>query len=148
LRLKLSKTIDRPPGVVWQFFAIDHVRNHPRWDPHMQLRSLTEGPMRVGTRIQRRQTRTGTRIEGVMEIIEFEPERAMGAVIRDEMPGGTLELRSRLILEPIGSHGTELTAELELPVAAASMDPSMLEASLARMKELIEAETPATRDEQ
>lgn len=34
-----------------------------------------------------------------------------------------------------------MTIYLEIPAIAASMDPSMVEASLNRMKELIEAET-------
>jgi len=36
---------------------------------------------------------------------------------------------------------TRLTIELQLPEAAASMAPTMIEGSLARIKELIEAET-------
>ena len=146
MRLAVSKTIDRPPAVVWQFVVVDHVRNHPRWDPSMQLRPLTEGPIRIGTRIKRRQTRTETPIDGVMEIVELQPERAMGTVIRDELPGGILEIRSRLTLEPIGSYQTQLTGHVELP-GAASMDSGMLEASLVRIKELIEAETPPTPDD-
>jgi hypothetical protein len=142
MKLSLSKVIDRPPPVVWQFLVIDHVRNHPRWDPKMELRQLTPGPTGKGTRIHRRHTRIGTPIEGTMEVVEFEPERAFGAVIHDQTPSGTLEVHSRMSLEPEGDHGTILTIDLELPGAAASMDPSMVEASLGKMKDLIEAETP------
>jgi uncharacterized protein YndB with AHSA1/START domain len=140
MKLSLSKVIDRPPTAVWQFFAVDHLRNHPRWDPKMELRQLTEGPIGVGTRIQRRHTRLGAPIEGTMEIVEFEPERAMGAVIHDSTPTGELEVQSRMTAEPIGQN-TVLTIDLDVPAMAASMDPSMVEASLTKMKELIEAET-------
>jgi hypothetical protein len=140
MKLSLSKVIDRPPAVVWQFFAVDHLRNHPRWDPKMELRQLTEGPMGVGTRIQRRHTRLGAPIEGTMEIVEFQPERAMGAVIHDSTPTGELEVHSRMTAEPIGENRTVLTIDLVIPAMATSMDPSMVEASLAKMKELIEAE--------
>ena len=141
MKLSVSKEIARPPEVVWQFLVIDHVRNHPRWDPNMELRPLTEGPTRVGTRIARRHTRLATPIEGTMEVVEFEPPRTFGAVIHDETPAGPLEVRSRMTLKPSGADGTILTIELELPGRAESMDPSMVEGSLAKMKELIEAET-------
>jgi uncharacterized protein YndB with AHSA1/START domain len=141
MKLSLSKVIDRPPPVVWQFLVIDHIRNHPRWDPNMNVRQLTEGPIGMGTRIHRRHTRLGTPIEGTMEVVEFEPERLVGFVIHDETPSGPLEVRSRMSVDREGSGGTTLTIDLELPGPASSMDPSMVEASLEKMKELIEAET-------
>jgi hypothetical protein len=107
----------------------------------MELRQLTEGPIGVGTRIQRRHTRVGVPIEGMMEVVEFQPERAMGAVIHDNTPTGPLEVHSRMTAEPIGENRTVLTIDLDVPAMAASMDPSMVEASLTKMKELIEAET-------
>jgi len=43
MKLSLSKVIDRPPPVVWQFLVINHIRNHPRWDPplHVQCAEAT-----------------------------------------------------------------------------------------------------------
>ena len=141
MKLSLSKVIDRPPPVVWQFLVIDHLRNHPRWDPNMSLRQLTEGPIELGTRIHRRHTRLPTPIEGIMEVVEFDPARAVTWVIRDDTPAGRLEVRSGMTLDPQGDRGTTVTIHLDLPGPAASMDPRMVEASLAKMKELIEAET-------
>lgn len=139
--MRRSKDIDRPPAAVWQFIAVDHVRNHPRWDPRMELRQITAGPIGVGTRIHRRHTRVGVPIEGEMEVVEFEPRRALGTVIRDRTPDGELEVHSRLILKPKGPERTMVTIQLDLPGTAPSMDPGMIEGSLSRMKELIEAET-------
>lgn len=76
-----------------------------------------------------------------MEVVDFEPPHAFGVLVRDETPEGTLEVRSRMTLESRAAGRTTLTIELQLPGPAASMDPSMIEASLARMKELIESET-------
>ena len=90
MKLDRSIVINRPPSVVFDFVAVNHLHNHPRWDPHMELQQLTDGPVGIGTRYQRRHTRIGTPIEGTME---------------------------------------------------ASLDPTMIEGSLRRMKELIEAET-------
>jgi uncharacterized protein YndB with AHSA1/START domain len=139
--MKVSTIIDRPPNVVWQFYAVDHLRNHPRWDPKMELWQLTDGPIGVGTRFRRRHTRLDTPIEGTMEVVEFEPHRSMGGVIHDDTPAGLLEVRSRMTVEPHGEGSSLLTVEVELPGREASMEPSMVEASLARMKELIEGET-------
>jgi hypothetical protein len=140
-QMKVSTIIDRPPDVVWQFYAVNHLRNHPRWDPKMELWQLTDGPIGVGTRFRRRHTRLETPIEGTMEIVEFEPNRSMGGVIHDATPAGPLEVRSRMSVEPHGEGGSQLTVEIDLPGREASMDPSMVEASLAKMKQLIEGET-------
>ena len=52
--VEVSTTIERPVGVVWRFWAVEHVRNHARWDPDMELEQISEGPMGLGTRIRRR----------------------------------------------------------------------------------------------
>jgi hypothetical protein len=67
--VEVSTTIDRPVGVVWHFWAVDHVRNHPRWDPDMELEQISDGPMGLGTRIRRRNLRWGTPVEGEMEVV-------------------------------------------------------------------------------
>lgn len=143
MKLSVSTVIDRPPAVVWDFFAVNHVRNHPRWDPKMKLRQLTEGPIGVGTVIHRRHTHTDPPTEGTMEIVEFAAERVMGAVVRDMTPNGELVMHSRLTTEPMGAGRTTVTAHLDIAAMEEPMDPGPIETSLARMKELIEAETPA-----
>lgn len=140
MTLELSTIIDRPPAVVFDFYAVNQVRNHPRWDPHMHLEQLTEGAVRVGTRIKRRHTRAGSPIEGVMEVVEFEPDRAMGMNIVDQTPNGPLEVHGRATFEAVGEGSTKLTFYLDIPGMPASMDPSMIEGSLRRIKELVEAE--------
>lgn len=34
VRIEVSQVIDRPPADVFQFVAVDHVLNHPRWLIH------------------------------------------------------------------------------------------------------------------
>jgi hypothetical protein len=92
MRIEVSTTIDRPVAQVWRWYAVEHVRNHPRWDPDMGLEQLSKGPIGLGTRIRRRNVRWGEPIEGEMEIVEWEPERAMAARIHDanmDMDGRT-----------------------------------------------------------
>jgi hypothetical protein len=130
--------------VVFDFVAVNHLQNHPRWDPHMHLTQLTDGPVGVGSRYQRRHTRVGAPIEGTMEVVEFEPEKSMGFHILDQTPNGPLEVDSRSTFEPVdGGASTRMTIYLDVPAMEASMDPGMIEGSLSRMKDLIEAETSA-----
>lgn len=136
MKLELTQVIDRPPAEVFRFIATDHVRNHPRWDPKMQLRQLTEGPIGVGTVIHRRHTHSGASQEGTMEVVEFSPPNAFGMVIHD----GPVEMRSRMTFEPHGQNATRIQASLDVPSMTESMDPAPIQQSMLRMKDLIESE--------
>jgi hypothetical protein len=137
VKLEVFEIIDRPPVDVFRFVATDHVRNHPRWDPLMELEQMTDGPVGVGTVIRRRHTHSGDPIEGTMEVVEYEPDRAFGMVIQD----GPLEMRSRMLFEPEGEGGTRLSGTIDIPSATSPIDPAPIEASLREMKRLIESES-------
>lgn len=107
----------------------------------MELTQLTEGPVGVGTRIQRRHTRLDTPIEGIMEVVEFDPGKAMKAVIVDQTPNGPLEVHGRVTFEPVDGDKTKLALELDMPHYHGSMDRGMIEGSYRRIKELVETET-------
>jgi uncharacterized protein YndB with AHSA1/START domain len=136
MKLQLSQVIDRPPAEVFRFIAANHVQNHPRWDPKMELEQLTEGPIGVGTVIRRRHTHPGYPVEGTMEVVEFSAPQVFGLVIYD----GPVEMRSRMTFEPQGQNATLITGSLDIPSMTEPMDPSPFQQSLDRMKELIEAE--------
>lgn len=141
VRLQVSQVIDRPAVDVFHFYAHEHVRNHPRWDPDIELEQSSEGPIGIGTIIRRRNSRSGTPVEGTMEVVEFEPNRAFGVVIHD----GPVEMRGRTTFEAIGDDQTTITTFVEIPGMDDSMDTSFLisrmERSVANMKQLIESET-------
>jgi hypothetical protein len=84
--------IDRPVDKVFHFFAVEHVRNHPRWDPDIELWLDSNAPIGVGTIIHRRNKRSGTPVEGTMEVVEFELNRVIAMVIHD----GPAEMRAGL----------------------------------------------------
>ena len=48
--VEVSAVVDRSVEDVFRMHATEHVRNHPRWDPNMQLEQLTDGPLGVGTK--------------------------------------------------------------------------------------------------
>ena len=87
--------VDRPVDDVWRFYAVEHVRNHPRWDSDMHLEQLSDGPIGLGTSIRRVNTRWDTPVEGEMEVVEFDPERAFAVSIHDRNMDAQGEPRSR-----------------------------------------------------
>jgi hypothetical protein len=138
--VQVSEVIDRPVAAVFGFHAHEHVRNHPRWDPNMELEQVSDGPVGVGTIIRRRNTHSGTPVEGTMEVVEFEPNRAMGVVIHD----GPVEVHGRATYEATSDDRTILTMSVELPGMDESMDTGSLSVAMQRsarnIKYLIESE--------
>ena len=140
VQLQVSEVIDRPVAKVFHFYAHEHVRNHPRWDPDMELEQVSDGPIGVGTVIRRRNSRSGTPVEGTMEVVEFEVNRAVGMVIHD----GPVDMHGRVTFEAVGDDRTMITTVVVLPGMDESMDKSFLTSRLERsgqnMKRLIESE--------
>jgi hypothetical protein len=139
VKVQVSQVIDRPVADVFHFYAVEHVRNHPRWDPDMQLEQVSDGPIGVGTVIRRRHTRSGTPVEGTMEVVEFEPNRVMGVVIRD----GPSETHGQATFKAESQDQTTLTISAEF----ADMDESLeswitglVERSARNIKHLIESD--------
>jgi predicted ester cyclase len=96
--------------------------------------------MGVGTIIHRVNSRSGTPIEGTMEVVEYEPNKAIAMVIHD----GPAEMRGRTTFEALNDNQTILTTFIEIPGMDDSMDKSFLLSRLERSgqlrKQLMEAE--------
>ncbi len=140
LQIESSQVIDRPIAKVFHFFAVEHVRNHPRWDPDIELWLDANAPLGVGTVIRRRNKRSGTPVEGTMEVVEFEPNRAIAMRIMD----GPAVMHGRTTFEALNDHQTRLTMVIDIPGMDASADKTFLNGKLERSarirKELMEAE--------
>jgi hypothetical protein len=132
--------IDRPLGKVFHFIADEHVRNHPRWDPDIELWLDSDEPIQVGTVIQRRNSRSGTPVDGTMQVVVYEPNRAIGMVIQD----GSVVMNGRITFEAQGENQTAITTTFEILGMDDSMDKSFLNSRLERrdrnIKRLIESE--------
>lgn len=140
VRVELSEEIDRPVDVVFKWYADDHVRNHPRWDPYMELWLDSEAPIGVGTIIRRRNSRSGKPVEGTMEVTEYERNQVLGMLTHD----GPMEIRGRATFESVEPELTKLTFNIDIDGLDESMAMPMTEAirgSLRKIKELIEVET-------
>jgi uncharacterized membrane protein len=141
MEIQASTTVDRPIDVVWTWYAVNHVSNHPRWDPDMHLEQLTDGPIGLGTRIKRVNTRWGTPVEGEMEVVEWEPERALSMRILD----ANMEMHGRATFEALGNDRTIITIVTDIPgldASKAEFLSGLVQRSVGTVKELLEADTP------
>lgn len=111
MKVQVSIEIDRPVGDVWHFWAIEHVRNHPRWDPDIELEQISDGPMGLGTRIRRRNVRWETPVDGEMDVVEFEPERIIAFAVHD----ANMEMHGRATFEEPEAGRTLLTVSTDIP---------------------------------
>ncbi len=139
MEIDVSTVVDRPVATVWDFYAVHHVENHPRWDPDLELEKLSDGPIGPGTLIKRRNIRYDTPTEGTMEVVEFEPERVMGVRIQD----GPIETRGRATFSAAAPNATHMTIWAEFPGMADSMADKirpLMERSARTIKQLIESE--------
>jgi hypothetical protein len=106
----------------------------------MKLEQVSDGPIGVGTVIRRVNSRSGTPVEGMMGVVEFEPNRALGMVIHD----GPVEMRGRATFEATSHDRTTLMITVELPDMDESADTSLLtkgmNQSARNIKQLIESE--------
>jgi uncharacterized protein YndB with AHSA1/START domain len=138
--VQVSTEVDRPVEDVWRFYATDHVRNHPRWDPDMHLEQLSDGPIGLGTRIRRVNTRWGMPVEGEMEVVEFDPERAFAVSIHDP----NMEAEGRTTFEARGPDMTLVTVTTRLDgmdeLEKIEFLTRMMQRSVNNVKRLIENE--------
>lgn len=140
MEVEVSTVIERPVAVVWDFCAVHHVENHPRWDPDIELENTSDGPIGVGTVLRRRSTRFETSSEGTMEVVEFDPLKAMRVVTHD----GPMTINGWTRFAASGETATQLTLGGEFPGVDESMAETirpLMERSARTIKELIESET-------
>jgi hypothetical protein len=105
VRLAASQVIERPPAEVFRFVASDHFQNHPKWDPAVtSITKTSSGPMGVGTTARLVRTDRGRRVEGSMEVTEYEPVCSFTEVSRF----GPFTLHARATLAPVSPASTRL----------------------------------------
>ncbi|HJQ75677.1 MAG TPA: SRPBCC family protein [Acidimicrobiia bacterium] len=140
MQLEVSTVIERPVATVWDFYAVNHVENHPRWDPSIELEATSEGPLGVGSIIKRRVNRFDRTTEGTMEVLELESEKVMRVKSQD----GPMTINGWALFEVLADDVTRLAIGGEFP----GMDEAMrerirplMERSAANIKSLIESES-------
>jgi hypothetical protein len=110
LSLEAEEQIERRPEEVFRFVATNHFRNHPKWDPSItEMTPISAGPMRVEATAWLVRNHRGKRVEGTLEVTEYEPERLFAAVSRF----GPLTLHQQATCEPLGSGRTRLHLRID-----------------------------------
>jgi hypothetical protein len=140
LQFESSQVIDRPIDKVFHFYAVEHVRNHPRWDTDIELWLDYDSPIGVGTIIHRRNKRSGTPVEGTMEVVEFEPNRVLAMVIHD----GPVVMYGKTTFDAINENQTKITTIIDIPWMDENTDKTFMNNRLAQVsqirKQLMESE--------
>ena len=139
--VQVSEVIDRPIAATYHFYVAEHVRNHARWDPDMRLEQLSPGPIGVGTVIRRVNTHSGNPVEGVMKVVELEPNQSFAVEIQD----GPVRTHGRVTFEPVDAGRTRITISAEFPdtddpALKAHLTP-LVQRSARNIKTLVESET-------
>jgi hypothetical protein len=111
VKIQVSQLIKKPVDQVFHFYAINHVKNHPRWDPDITLSRDSDEPIQVGTIFQRINNRSGSPVKGTMEVVEFESNQSFGVVIHD----GPVEIRGRTIFKEMNENQSKLIIQIEFP---------------------------------
>ncbi|WP_353814502.1 hypothetical protein [Agromyces sp. SYSU T00266] len=127
-----SLHIARPLGAVFAWYAGAHAENHPRWDADVSLERTSNEPTGVGTVFRRRNTRYGEPVEGTMEVVEYEPLRSFGVVIRE----GGFEMPARAEFAADGPDATRITISVSVPD---SVDVGLIRSRMSRSAEHIVA---------
>ena len=128
MKIELSEVIGHPISDVFTFYADNHLKNHPRWDPEMQLSVATDGEVGIGTVFNRRHTHFGDPVEGKMTVIDYERDQTFGLAIDD----GFGEFYARLRFEAVDNSTTRVSALVDVPHMPDTADNSRLMAIVER----------------
>ncbi len=108
VRAQASTLIARPAEQVFNFIAVDFLKNYKRWSPEVvSLQPRSEGPVRVGTTCRQVRVDQGRRTESTFRVSVFEPAR------RVDFQGMSKPFRVSYQLEPV-TDKTRLTFTFEL----------------------------------
>lgn len=132
LQFESSQVIDRPIDKVFHFYAVEHVRNHPRWDSDIELWLDDDAPLAIGTVIHRRNKRSGKVVEGTMKVIEYETNRVMAMEIYD----GPAVMYGRTTFEALNKNQTRLTTIIDIPWMDENADKTFLNSRLEHAAQL------------
>jgi hypothetical protein len=140
LQFKSSEVIDRSIDKVFHFYAVEHVRNHPRWDSDIELWLDSDSPIGVGTVIHRRNKRSGTPVEGTMKVLKFDPNHLVAMEIHD----GPAVMYGKTTFEAINANQTKITTIIDIPWMDENTDKTFMNNRLAQVsqirKQLMESE--------
>ena len=108
VKAQASTLITRPAEQVFDFIAVDFVKNYQRWSPEVvSLEPRSQGPVRVGTACRQVRVDQGRRTESTFRVSRLEPGKHV------EFEGISNPFRVSYQLDPV-TDKTRLTFTFEL----------------------------------
>lgn len=142
IKVEISTVINRPVEEV--FAVLSNVENHPKWSSaFLEAKKTSEGPIGVGTTWRVVQKALGRRIEGEVEVTEYESNRKWA----QKSKSGPFPVEVRGTYEPVKG-GTQVSVVLEAEPGGffklaepllKSMLKRTIETDFANAKDLMEA---------
>lgn len=75
---KASTIVHRPVDEVFRFIGAEFLENYPRWSPEVvELRKLSEGPVRVGSLLRQVRVDHGHKSESTFKVTDYLPNRRL-----------------------------------------------------------------------
>lgn len=109
LSYEARRRVNRPPEAVFDVIGTNVYENHPRWEPEVvEIRRVTEGPVRRGSRALMTRHEYGRRSTVPYEVTEFEPDRK----IAFRHLSGAMAFEIAFVLEPAGDAASDLTVQI------------------------------------
>jgi len=137
-----SIVINRPVEEVFAFLS--NQENNPKWQSgSLENKKTSDGPIGVGTTYHSVSQALGRRIEGELQVTEYEPNRKYSG----KSKSGSIPFELWMTFERVnGSTRIDFKAEVEIggffklaePLVA-SMGKRQIEADFANLKDLMEA---------
>ena len=146
VKAQASTLIARPAAQVYNFIAVDFLKNYQRWSPEVvSLHPKSQGPVRVGTTCRQVRVDQGRRTESTFRVSRLEPGKHV------EFEGTSNPFRVSYQLDPV-TDKTRLAFTFELSRLELFMRPfekliriAMAEGAervVRNIKRLIETEIP------
>jgi uncharacterized membrane protein len=143
VKVENSIVINRPLEEVFAF--VSNFENNPKWSTaFLEAQKTSEGPIGVGTTWRFVQRFLGQRIEGEVELTEYEPNRKFAG----KSKSGPIPAEVRQTFEPVEG-GTQISFVLEAEAGGffklaeplvARMAKRQNESDFANLKDLMEAQ--------
>jgi carbon monoxide dehydrogenase subunit G len=142
INFEISALIDRPVLDVFTFIC--NPLNLPKWQTMIAgIEQVTPGAVGVGSKYKVSAEMLGRKIDGVMEVVEYQPPTRFGFVNN----AGPLQVTVMVTLKPVGT-GAKVTLNAQgepgglfklAEGALAGQVKSQMEANLTRLKAVLES---------
>lgn len=140
INLDFGILIDRPVHDVFTF--VTTVTNIPKWQSQVKEIKTQDAVIKVGSKCTTVAEMLGRKIEGVMEVTEYQPDALFGF----KMQAGPMEVNAKISFKTVGT-GTKISLNAQgnpggvfkiAEGALAGQVKHLMEGNLARLKDQLE----------